>query len=664
MPEKITIVKDGGEQVNSNIVSVFLIPDMNKKYIITTENAVDPHGLTVLHVSEIQGDTLVKVATDEEWATIKTIMRAIISGSVGNYQYIPSFETINAAGAYSRDISVSAPASKQMIDGYANGEKVEPVGEDSANESTDSANADSIFPTAPVDTEENEVVPGIAMDDPVTIENTPEQPKVDPSVQGAMPLDPATLPVQEPVPQAPAPVPAAPAVPTPIIQDAVPTPVIQEAPANAPTPVVEAPVAPVATPVPEQPAAPAPASVPGAELVPEANPAVNPTTVVPEVMEQPVPTPDSIVQDVSVVEPAPEAVLDKVDEVTAAVNNVTNEATTPNGAAVAVPADPNAVEVNAPVEQNSVAPEIDALTAASTIVDVNPAVEAAPQQVVQDTTAQTTESVVDVLTPVPDDAVVTTPAPIIDVNDAPVAEIPVAEEAPQAETLAEEPPTIPEVVPEAPQEAVPAPESVPQEVPAEQAPAPAEAPAEATVENAVPEIPVIGNVTPVQNIPQAPQQSVVVNQSTAMPQTSAMKNLGITLDFGSQPSLDSNATLDEIVAGAQELFLEGTKNLVLVMTEKLYKDLREKEEELKKREVVLAQRERAINDSTLAMMNGDMMNQPMMGGMMGQPMMGQPMMGGMMGQPMMGQPMMGQPMMQQPVGTQVPPQTDQANGQV
>ena len=144
-----------------------------------------------------------------------------------------------------------------------------------------------------------------------------------------------------------------------------------------------------------------------------------------------------------------------------------------------------------------------------------------------------------------------------------------------------------------------------------------------------------------------------------MPQTSAMKNLGITLDFGSQPSLDSNATLDEIVAGAQELFVEGTKNLVLVMTEKLYKDLREKEEELKRREVVLAQRERAINDSTLAMMNGDMMNQPMMGGMMGQPMMS-----GMMQQPMMGQPMMGQPMMQQPVQAQVPPQTDQANGQV
>ena len=134
MPEKITIVKDGGEQVNSNIVSVFLIPDLNKKYIITTENAVDPHGLTVLHVSEIQGDTLAKVATDEEWSTIKTIMRAIISGSVGNYQYIPSFDKINAASTYSRDISVSAPASKQMIDGYANGEKVEPVGEDPADE--------------------------------------------------------------------------------------------------------------------------------------------------------------------------------------------------------------------------------------------------------------------------------------------------------------------------------------------------------------------------------------------------------------------------------------------------------------------------------------------------------------------------------------------------
>ena len=665
MPEKITIVKDGGEQVSSNIVSVFLIPDLNKKYIITTENAVDPHGLTVLHVSEIQGDTLAKVATDEEWSTIKTIMRAIISGSVGNYQYIPSFDKINAAGTYSRDISVSAPASKQMIDGYASGEKIAPV-EEAQEEVLDVVDADSIFPTAPVDTEENEVVPGIAMDDPVTIENTPDQPQVDPSVQGAMPLDPASLPVQEPVPQAPqAPAPAPQvAAPTPVIQaaPAEPTPVIAEP--SAPTPVIqEAPVqAPVATPVPETPApaAPAPEAVQGAELVPQANPAVNPTTVVPEVMDSN-PTPDAIVEEVAVVSPAPEAIIDKVDEVTAAINNVANETpeqvsmpATPNGAAVAVPADPNAVEVNNQVATDSVAPEIDALTAASTIVDVNAAVEPIiTDTTVDETTAQTTESVVDVLSPAPDDAVVTVP-------EQPVAEAPAVPEIPPVEGTP---------APEAP-----APEEVPAVPEVPQVEAPAEVPAETPEMPVAPEIPVIGNVAPVQNIQQMPQQSVVVTQSTSMPQTSAMKNLGISLDFGVQPNMDTNSTLDEIVAGAQELFVEGVKNLVTVMTEKLYKDLKEKEEELKKREVVLAQRERAINDSTLAMMNGDMMGSPMMGSpMMQQPMMGQPMMGSpMMQQPMMGRPMVGSPMMgqampqqmpQQPVG-QVPPQTDQENGQV
>ena len=90
MPDKISILKESGETINSNVVSVFMIPDTEKKYIITTENAVDPHGLTVLHVSEIVDGVLQKIATDEEWSTIKTIMRAMISGSVSSYQYFPT----------------------------------------------------------------------------------------------------------------------------------------------------------------------------------------------------------------------------------------------------------------------------------------------------------------------------------------------------------------------------------------------------------------------------------------------------------------------------------------------------------------------------------------------------------------------------------------------
>ena len=118
MPDKIAIMKESGEQLNSNIVSVFLIPETNKKYIITTENTLDPHGLNILHVSEIAGEQLAKIATEQEWQTIKNIMRSIISGNVGPYQYEMPIEQIKATGQYYRDISVSSTASKQMADNY------------------------------------------------------------------------------------------------------------------------------------------------------------------------------------------------------------------------------------------------------------------------------------------------------------------------------------------------------------------------------------------------------------------------------------------------------------------------------------------------------------------------------------------------------------------
>ena len=119
MPEKISILKESGETISSNIVSIFMVPDTQKKYLISTENTVDPHGLTVLHVSEIADGSLQKVATDEEWSSIKTIMRAIISGNVGSYQYLQSIDSIKAKEQYSRDISVSASAAKQMTDNFA-----------------------------------------------------------------------------------------------------------------------------------------------------------------------------------------------------------------------------------------------------------------------------------------------------------------------------------------------------------------------------------------------------------------------------------------------------------------------------------------------------------------------------------------------------------------
>ena len=212
MPEKISILKESGETISSNVVSVFMIPDTEKKYIITTENAVDPHGLTVLHVSEIIDGTLQKIATDDEWSSIKTIMRAIISGNVGSYQYLPTIESIKANVQYSRDISVSASASKQMIDNYAVGEKsavnlntltnMAPV---DANATVSSGVAimnptpSSIFPTnGNMNNSDDEVVPGIAeVSEPAPVIPSVDSTRNAPVVSGDVNLNASVIPVTD-----------------------------------------------------------------------------------------------------------------------------------------------------------------------------------------------------------------------------------------------------------------------------------------------------------------------------------------------------------------------------------------------------------------------------------------------------------------------------------
>ena len=165
MPEKITILKESGETLVSNIVSIFTIPETEKRYIITTENAVDPHGLTVLHVSEIVDGNMQKIATDDEWSSIKTIMRAIISGNVGSYKYLPIINSLKAVSQYSRDISVSASASKQMIDNYNAGDKVTPGSDGGETLGVEQMpiTPSTIFPTNGSNaSSDDEVVPGIA----------------------------------------------------------------------------------------------------------------------------------------------------------------------------------------------------------------------------------------------------------------------------------------------------------------------------------------------------------------------------------------------------------------------------------------------------------------------------------------------------------------------
>ena len=248
MPEKISILKESGETISSNIVSIFMVPDTQKKYLISTENTVDPHGLTVLHVSEIADGSLQKVATDEEWSSIKTIMRAIISGNVGSYQYLQSIDSIKAKEQYSRDISVSASAAKQMTDNFAARDVTNiPPAIDVPAEA-------GIFPsgndTVPVD----EVAPGIG------VVETPVVPEVTGADLTPAPVEAAPVVPVEPVPVVEQPV----AVPAP-----EPVVVVEPVVEVSPEPVVEVvpePVQQVVEPVVE--VAPAPAQVVAPVAVP------------------------------------------------------------------------------------------------------------------------------------------------------------------------------------------------------------------------------------------------------------------------------------------------------------------------------------------------------------------------------------------------------------
>lgn len=564
MPEKITILKDGGESINSNIVSIFMIPESGKRYIITTENAVDPHGLTVLHVSEIQGTNLVKIETDEEWSLIKTVMRAIISSSVGSYQYIPSFSQATASGQYSRDISVSEPASKQMIDSYANGEKIDP--DAAVAEPVVEQNVDSIFPTAPVTQNDNEVVPGIAVEEaaPVTIEATPAS--VDENAT------PAVQPVIQPAPTpevVPAPVVAQPEV------DAIQQPAILDAAVPlAPEQAVEV------SPVIGNTAVPVSEAALVSETIPEqAAPVQAPDTAVAE----------PVIQD--------------------SVTSVSN----------------SAPEQGQPILETPVT-ELDSL---------NATIPQAPVAVPAQDAASIGDAIVNPIlnTAVPNISAV--PSEMQQLANMPINNVGMP---------------IPNISNQVPQ----------------QAPEMMTNPVEMMTPDALPTIPVIdsgmagnqgANVVVDNNMQQlSVPQSVMANQQPVQQAgPTPLQKLGININFDAQPDLSSKATLDEVVAGAQELFQEGVKNLVMVMTERIYKDLKAKEEDLKRREIIVAQREQAINDQTMNMMssgyNQTMVRQPMMQQQMYQ----QP----MMQQQMYQQPMMQQQMYQQPVMQQVPGQVPQ-----
>ncbi len=83
MGTSIELKKVNGEIVKAELISYFELVSTGKKYIFYTQNETIENGLVKMYVSEISNDTntLTGQMTDEEWSTLKSIMKSMLTGN-------------------------------------------------------------------------------------------------------------------------------------------------------------------------------------------------------------------------------------------------------------------------------------------------------------------------------------------------------------------------------------------------------------------------------------------------------------------------------------------------------------------------------------------------------------------------------------------------------
>ncbi len=261
MIENVTITKDNGETLAVNLVNAFSVPEIQKDFVITTTNEIDPNGLVILNVSQLAGGKLIKVESEDDWGKIKNIMRSIISSTAGNFKYVYGTTTVSSGVDFARNISVQVVAKDQLVKDYY---EKKPAG------NSDVVVSDLPQPIVDIPTNpavsgampgigESEVAQGIVEIAPTVSDVTPEVPSavvpevapvVTPEIAPIVASEVAPVVVseaQEVVPAAPvglADPSIAPITPPPV--DVVPSVTMPE-PVVAPvvSPVVESPVVPV-----------------------------------------------------------------------------------------------------------------------------------------------------------------------------------------------------------------------------------------------------------------------------------------------------------------------------------------------------------------------------------------------------------------------------------
>ena len=91
MGTSIELKKSNGEIVKAELISYFELLNVQKKYVFYTLNEVVENGLVKMYVSEVadNGGVLSQGMTDDEWATLKSIMKSMLTGNENsNIKYL------------------------------------------------------------------------------------------------------------------------------------------------------------------------------------------------------------------------------------------------------------------------------------------------------------------------------------------------------------------------------------------------------------------------------------------------------------------------------------------------------------------------------------------------------------------------------------------------
>ena len=91
MGNNIELKKTNGEIIKAELISYFELASTGKKYVFYTLNETVDNGLIKMYVAEVSNGTnaLTNQMSDEEWMTIKSIMKSMLTGNENpNIKYL------------------------------------------------------------------------------------------------------------------------------------------------------------------------------------------------------------------------------------------------------------------------------------------------------------------------------------------------------------------------------------------------------------------------------------------------------------------------------------------------------------------------------------------------------------------------------------------------